>query len=156
MILRGARTFKKSTAPYKVHNMGLRYIKYTFCLFPRPLQWFFLNFREGPFVVPLSHVRNISDPPRPSKYWYKRIVSQEYEKDLKGHGNEPVFLRFLHKSVRHRSLILYLSSQNLDGYLVYFIVFFCCFPFLKFRWVTFLLKLRWGGLQYESQHLPNY
>ncbi len=22
------RTFKKSTAPYKVHNMGLRYIKY--------------------------------------------------------------------------------------------------------------------------------
>jgi hypothetical protein len=23
------RTFKKSKAPYKVHNMGLRYIKYT-------------------------------------------------------------------------------------------------------------------------------
>ncbi len=23
------RTFKKSTAPYKVHNMGLRYIKYS-------------------------------------------------------------------------------------------------------------------------------
>ncbi len=22
------RTFKKSTAPYKVHNMGLRYIKF--------------------------------------------------------------------------------------------------------------------------------
>jgi hypothetical protein len=37
------RTFKKSTAPYKVHNMGLRYIKYC----KRPNRFCSLYFRDG-------------------------------------------------------------------------------------------------------------
>jgi hypothetical protein len=38
------RTFKKSTAPYKVHNMGLRYIKnYISPFSPNDHSWAMLN-----------------------------------------------------------------------------------------------------------------
>ncbi len=33
------RTFKKSTAPYKVHNMGLRYIKYQTYLYTEMIDY---------------------------------------------------------------------------------------------------------------------
>ncbi len=45
------RNFKKSTAPYKVHNMGLRYIKLTIDTNTQLMPYKALHFSEGPLKI---------------------------------------------------------------------------------------------------------
>ncbi len=48
------RTFKKSTAPYKVHNMGLRYIKTISLLKYQEQETFKIALTYSPFLKQLS------------------------------------------------------------------------------------------------------
>jgi hypothetical protein len=69
------RTFKKSTVPYKVHNMGLRYIK----VFPS-FTGFWYPAKKNIYIslVLVAHFLGTSLPPTPSWSRFDLFVCLQY------------------------------------------------------------------------------
>jgi hypothetical protein len=53
------RTFKKSTVPYKVHNMGLRYIKYTVLYIRDNIMYSQFLCRSDSFIMFAKNTKNL-------------------------------------------------------------------------------------------------